>query len=203
MMVSDQILLHSLPCPPQFPFPPIHQFFSLPYHRGGKRIRSGYLYTEILTPNQTDEPVLGDSFLRAAYVVYDQDNRNLHLAQAANCGSNLIAIGSGKDAVPSSTGDCTATSAGSLATGTLTADTSAPTVTSDIGGLTSALGPGPGATGSASSITGTLCLTCSKTATSTAGAKHTSVAGAAVAIKQENSPFAAVVGVAAVAAWLV
>jgi hypothetical protein len=53
------------------------------------------------------EPVLGDSFLRAAYVVYDQDNRNLHLAQAANCGSNLVEIGSGSDAVPSVTGDCT------------------------------------------------------------------------------------------------
>jgi hypothetical protein len=53
------------------------------------------------------EPVLGDSFLRAAYVVYDQDNRNLHLAQAANCGSNLVEIGSGTDAVPSVTGDCT------------------------------------------------------------------------------------------------
>ncbi|KAB5513261.1 aspartic peptidase domain-containing protein [Coniochaeta sp. 2T2.1] len=53
-----------------------------------------------------EEPVLGDSFLRAAYVVYDQDNRNLHLAQAANCGSELVAIGKGRDAVPSVTGGC-------------------------------------------------------------------------------------------------
>ncbi|KAB5582231.1 aspartic peptidase domain-containing protein [Coniochaeta sp. 2T2.1] len=53
-----------------------------------------------------DEPVLGDSFLRAAYVVYDQDNRNLHLAQAANCGTELVAIGKGPDAVPSVTGGC-------------------------------------------------------------------------------------------------
>lgn len=51
--------------------------------------------------------MLGDSFLRAAYVVYDQDNRNLHLAQAANCGSNLVEISSGTNAVPSVTGDCT------------------------------------------------------------------------------------------------
>jgi hypothetical protein len=55
-----------------------------------------------------DEPVLGDSFLRAAYVVHDQDNRNLFLAQAANCGSNIVSIGTGSNAVPSVTGDCTA-----------------------------------------------------------------------------------------------
>lgn len=58
------------------------------------------------------EPVLGASFLRAAYVVYDQDNRNIHLAQAANCGSGsqgIASIGSGTDAVPSATGRCTAT----------------------------------------------------------------------------------------------
>ncbi|KAH8902014.1 acid protease [Coniochaeta sp. PMI_546] len=55
---------------------------------------------------EDDEPVLGDSFLRAAYVVYDQDNRNLHLAQAANCGTELVAIGKGTDAVPSIVGGC-------------------------------------------------------------------------------------------------
>ncbi|ODA79856.1 hypothetical protein RJ55_05453 [Drechmeria coniospora] len=46
-------------------------------------------------------PVLGDTFLRAAYVVYDQDNRNIHLANNEDCGSNLISIGKGPDAVPS------------------------------------------------------------------------------------------------------
>ncbi|KAK3905580.1 aspartic peptidase domain-containing protein [Staphylotrichum tortipilum] len=58
-------------------------------------------------PND-DEPTLGDTFLRAAYVVFDQDNRNIHLAQAADCGTNLVAIGSGADAVPSSAGRCSA-----------------------------------------------------------------------------------------------
>ena len=43
-------------------------------------------------------------------VVYDQDNQNLHLAESADCGSNLVAIGRGKDAVPSVTGDCSAPS---------------------------------------------------------------------------------------------
>ena len=55
-----------------------------------------------------DEPMLGDTFLRAAYVVFDQDNRNIHLAQAANCGTNLVAIGSGANAVPSTAGRCSA-----------------------------------------------------------------------------------------------
>lgn len=54
----------------------------------------------------TDAPV--DTFLRAAYVVYDQDNRNLLLANSANCGTNVVAITSGIDAVPSITGACTA-----------------------------------------------------------------------------------------------
>lgn len=64
-----------------------------------------------------------DTFLRAAYgelrdpavksllligisVVFDQENKNLHVANAANCGTNLIAIGNGPDAVPSVTGEC-------------------------------------------------------------------------------------------------
>ncbi|KAK2626212.1 hypothetical protein QTJ16_004474 [Diplocarpon rosae] len=56
-------------------------------------------------------PVLGASFLRAAFVVYDQDNQNLHVANSANCGNNMVAIGKGVDAVPSLTGDCVAASA--------------------------------------------------------------------------------------------
>ncbi|KAK0619592.1 aspartic peptidase domain-containing protein [Immersiella caudata] len=51
-------------------------------------------------------PVLGDTFLRSAYVVYDWDNRNIHLAQSENCGSNLVAIGQGANAVPNLTGEC-------------------------------------------------------------------------------------------------
>lgn len=39
-------------------------------------------------------------------VVYDQDNMNIWMAQATSCGTNLVAIGSGVNAVPSRTGDC-------------------------------------------------------------------------------------------------
>jgi len=59
-----------------------------------------------LLPTEDNEPILGDSFLRAAYVVYDQDNRNIHLANEANCGQELVSIGKGPDAVPSITGGC-------------------------------------------------------------------------------------------------
>ena len=50
--------------------------------------------------------ILGDSFMRAAYVVFDQDNKNVHIAQAANCGSEIVAIGTGANAVPSAAGLC-------------------------------------------------------------------------------------------------
>ncbi|KAK0737278.1 aspartic peptidase domain-containing protein [Apiosordaria backusii] len=50
-------------------------------------------------------PVLGANFLRAAYVVFDHDNRNIHLAQSDDCGaSSLVAVGTGADAVPSVAG---------------------------------------------------------------------------------------------------
>ncbi|TQS32109.1 hypothetical protein Golomagni_07585, partial [Golovinomyces magnicellulatus] len=37
-------------------------------------------------------PVLGDTFLRAAYAVFDWDNKNIHLANNEDCGSNLVKI---------------------------------------------------------------------------------------------------------------
>ncbi|KAK4156565.1 putative aspartic-type endopeptidase opsB [Chaetomidium leptoderma] len=88
---------------------------TIDFYFGGKTIRvplndfiwevQGFCILGVLPDD--GEPVLGDTFLRAAYVVFDQDNRNLHIAQAANCGTNLVAIGSGTNAVPSSTGRCT------------------------------------------------------------------------------------------------
>ncbi|KAK2607621.1 hypothetical protein N8I77_006284 [Diaporthe amygdali] len=45
----------------------------------------------------TDPPtyILGSPFLRAAYAVFDWDNQQVHLAQASDCGSNVVAIGTG------------------------------------------------------------------------------------------------------------
>lgn len=149
---------------------------------------------------RADEPVLGDSFLRAAYVVYDQDNGNLHLAQAANCGSNLVAISSGSDAVPSITGDCTGSTA-TVATASFSYDSAAPTVTTDVGGVTSAVDPGPQGTGAASlASSGTFCLTCTKASKTGSAGSKTTLEAAAV---ETDSPLATVVGIAVLAAWLV
>ncbi|EJP68590.1 eukaryotic aspartyl protease [Beauveria bassiana ARSEF 2860] len=76
-------------------------------------------------------PVLGDTFLRAAYVVYDWDNRALHFAAADDCGSNLVAIGSGSGAVTVTEGDCAKTEPTTSSTSTIatTTTTSSSTTT--------------------------------------------------------------------------
>ncbi|KAK2929552.1 Aspartic peptidase A1 family [Fusarium oxysporum f. sp. vasinfectum] len=72
----------------------------------------------------SDQQILGDSVLRAGYFVFDWDNEEVHLAQAADCGDeDIVAVGSGSDAVPSETGKCkssdiTATGRAATATGT-------------------------------------------------------------------------------------
>ncbi|KAM6517934.1 hypothetical protein FSOLCH5_006704 [Fusarium solani] len=53
-----------------------------------------------------EQQVLGDSFLRAAYVVFDWDNEEIHIAQAANCSSEIVPIGRGSGAVPAVVGAC-------------------------------------------------------------------------------------------------
>ncbi|RCI16996.1 putative aspartyl protease [Ophiocordyceps polyrhachis-furcata BCC 54312] len=89
---------------------------SLDFRFGKTRIR--VLYSDFIWRQATGKscvlgaarddnfPVLGDTFLRAAYVVYDWDNRNIHLAPSHDCGSRLVPIGSGPDAVPSVAGEC-------------------------------------------------------------------------------------------------
>jgi hypothetical protein len=73
-----------------------------------------------------DFPVLGDTFLRAAYVVYDWDNRNVWIANNEDCGTNLVAIGTGPDAVPDLVGEC---GSDSEATTTSASETAASTET--------------------------------------------------------------------------
>src|SRR5438046_10666762 len=57
-------------------------------------------------------------------VVYDQDNQNLLLANAANCGTNLVAIGKGVDAVPSIVGACGSPTSSTSTSSTSTSSTS-------------------------------------------------------------------------------
>lgn len=52
------------------------------------------------------QQILGDSVLRGGYFVFDWDNEEVHIAPAANCGSELVAIGKGEGAVPSVEGKC-------------------------------------------------------------------------------------------------
>lgn len=55
----------------------------------------------------TDQQILGDSVLRAGYFVFDWDNEEVHIGQAANCGDDdIVAVGSGRNAVPNVTGNC-------------------------------------------------------------------------------------------------
>ncbi|KAH6640299.1 aspartic peptidase domain-containing protein [Chaetomium tenue] len=106
---------------------------------------------------EDQEPILGDTFLRAAYVVYDQDNRNLHIAQAANCGTNLVAIGSGANAVPSSTGQCTELPTPTGKGNTLDVTATRPPVGTFTGRLPTGMegGPGPAQSGpGGTSVTG-------------------------------------------------
>lgn len=58
------------------------------------------------TTVDTDPPtyILGDPFLRASYAVFDWDNQQVHIAQADDCGTNIVAIGSGTGSVPTGSG---------------------------------------------------------------------------------------------------
>ena len=44
--------------------------------------------------------ILGDTFMRGAYMVFDLDNDEFWMGEKADCGSNIVAVGKGKDAVP-------------------------------------------------------------------------------------------------------
>ncbi|CAI4210834.1 unnamed protein product [Parascedosporium putredinis] len=52
------------------------------------------------------QQILGDSVMRGGYFVFDWDNQQVHVAQSANCGTEILAIGTGQDAVPASEGKC-------------------------------------------------------------------------------------------------
>lgn len=72
-------------------------------------VQNGVSYCFLETSDTTvatDPPtyILGAPFLRASYAVFDWDNQQVHLAEAADCGSDVVAIGSGTSAVPTDSG---------------------------------------------------------------------------------------------------
>ncbi|KAL8787873.1 MAG: hypothetical protein Q9195_007566 [Heterodermia aff. obscurata] len=58
-----------------------------------------------ISPADGTPPVLGDTFIRSAYIVYDMGNNEISIAQTDfnATDSNVIAIGTGTEAVPSAT----------------------------------------------------------------------------------------------------
>lgn len=57
--------------------------------------------------------LLGDTFLRNAYVVFDQTNMKIGMAQYSECGTNEQAIPTGSSGATSFTGECDASSSSS------------------------------------------------------------------------------------------
>lgn len=96
-----------------------------------------------------EEPILGASFLRAAYVVHDMDNRALHIAQAASCGDgkeDVLVLGKGTAAVPSGVvGNCKVQTGPTATVGIDTKETGEPTKIYTGPGVenTGDFGPGP------------------------------------------------------------
>ncbi|KAK2604580.1 hypothetical protein N8I77_007497 [Diaporthe amygdali] len=73
-----------------------------------------------IAPAGSSSMVLGDTFLRSAYVVYDLENNEISIAQTNfnATTSNVLEIGSGTDAVPSATAVANAVAATGLSDST-------------------------------------------------------------------------------------
>ncbi|KAI1878529.1 uncharacterized protein JN550_000711 [Neoarthrinium moseri] len=76
--------------------------------------------------------ILGDTFLRGAYTIFDQDNSALYMANYTTCGtgSNLVAIPAGMDAAASLQGSCQIPQTSTVSSSSLTTGTPPTTVTS-------------------------------------------------------------------------
>lgn len=88
----------------------------VPYHEFVWEAAPGQCFVGA-APVSGTTPILGDSFLRSAYVVFDQDNSNIFLAPYRNCGTKEQTLPAGAGAAANITGECVAPSAaaGSLA----------------------------------------------------------------------------------------
>jgi len=91
--------------------------------------------------SNSEDIVLGDTFLSSAYVVFDLDNKQAHLAPAVfgATSQNIIQIGSGPNAVPSISGQPTTTisTASTSTSSSLTTSTTSTTSQTSITSTTS------------------------------------------------------------------
>jgi hypothetical protein len=81
-----------------------------------------------ISPAGTSTSILGDTFLRSAYVVYDLSNNEISLAQTKFnvTTTNILEIGTGANAVPSATGvSGAATASGASGAGSVAGQTAA------------------------------------------------------------------------------
>ncbi|KUI74520.1 Candidapepsin-2 [Cytospora mali] len=84
--------------------------------------------------------LLGDSFLRSAYVVFDQTNMLISMAQYVNCGTNEQAIPAGTGGVSGFTGECSSNSTSSSSSKSKSAgDVTRPAAAASIVGLVAGL----------------------------------------------------------------
>lgn len=67
--------------------------------------------------SQIDYYYLGHPFLRAAYSVFDQDGRNVWLAQQENCGSDIVEITKDSGSIAGMTGQCAGSSSSGSSAG--------------------------------------------------------------------------------------
>lgn len=80
--------------------------------------------------------LLGDTFLRSAYVVFDQTNMEVSMAQYINCGTNEQAIPAGTAGVSGFTGECTSNSTSkSKSAGDVTRPAAATSIVGLVAGL--------------------------------------------------------------------
>ncbi|KAF3770580.1 acid protease, partial [Cryphonectria parasitica EP155] len=84
---------------------------AVPYNEFIRQTTSGSTTTCVLGITASDSfTLLGDTFLRNAYAVFDLDNNQIHLQQYQNCGSTPAAVANASDFVGLQ-GKCTASTA--------------------------------------------------------------------------------------------
>lgn len=80
--------------------------------------------------------LLGDTFLRSAYVVFDQTNMKISMAQYVECGTNEQAIATGSDGASKFTGECSgSTSNASKSAGELNRPAAATSIVGFVAGV--------------------------------------------------------------------